>query len=250
MSEAYFITSYIGMFATMNYHHRDYEAPALVNAIDIQWAIMDQGGGSPGSTQAAPFPLPPGNPTNLVITNAGQVGQNPILSWDPPILAESFNIYRKVGTGSWELWDSVDDVATYTDTYITINNPNVDQNFLYKVTAFNSIGESGNSNQVSTWGSGFEKQAVINPKLFSLNQNFPNPFNPVTQIKYQIPKSTHVTLVIYNISGQEVARLVDEQQSAGFYSIKWDASHLSSGTYIYKLIAGNFVETKKMILIK
>jgi hypothetical protein len=88
------------------------------------------------------------------------------------------------------------------------------------------------------------------PNTFSLNQNFPNPFNPSTKISWQSPVSGHQSLNVYDVLGNEVATLVDEYKSAGSYEVEFDASKLSSGLYIYKLQAGEFTSTKKMILIK
>ncbi len=97
-----------------------------------------------------------------------------------------------------------------------------------------------------------------NPTQFVLKQNYPNPFNPTTTIKYSIPNVAakdfspvqNVQLKIYDILGREVATLVNEKQSPGNYSVKFDASKLNSGVYFYTLRAGNFVATKKMILMK
>ncbi|MCI0715132.1 MAG: PQQ-dependent sugar dehydrogenase [Chlorobi bacterium] len=88
------------------------------------------------------------------------------------------------------------------------------------------------------------------PVDFSLSQNYPNPFNPVTKIKYEIPKSEFVTLKIYNVLGIEIAALVDEQKQTGSYEIDWDASNYPSGVYFYELHAGEFIDRKKMILVK
>ena len=88
------------------------------------------------------------------------------------------------------------------------------------------------------------------PKEFSLSQNFPNPFNPTTTIKYDLPKAVQVRLVVYNLRGQEVAVLVDDEQMAGYRSIKWNAPNVASGMYIYKITAGDFVQTRKMVLLK
>ncbi len=96
------------------------------------------------------------------------------------------------------------------------------------------------------------------PIEFSLEQNFPNPFNPTTTIEYSIPNvgannfssQQHVQLKIYDVLGREVATLVNKEQTAGKYSVKFDASQLNSGVYFYTLRAGSFISTKKMILMK
>ncbi|MCH7820056.1 MAG: T9SS type A sorting domain-containing protein [Candidatus Marinimicrobia bacterium] len=88
------------------------------------------------------------------------------------------------------------------------------------------------------------------PIRFQLNQNHPNPFNPVTTIGYALPRSGDVTLLIFNLLGEEVTRLVDGFQPTGTYQIIWDASNYSSGIYFYRLQAGDFVQTRKMVLLK
>lgn len=88
------------------------------------------------------------------------------------------------------------------------------------------------------------------PREFSLGQNYPNPFNPSTKINYTIPKTSDVTLKVYNLLGQEVATLFDGVKSAGAHTVNFDASKLSSGVYFYTITTGDFVSTKKMMLIK
>jgi hypothetical protein len=88
------------------------------------------------------------------------------------------------------------------------------------------------------------------PNNYSLSQNYPNPFNPTTTIKYAIPERSFVELKVYNALGQEVTTLVNQEQDTGFYEVSIKAAHLSSGVYLYKLKAGTYVETKKMILLK
>jgi hypothetical protein len=88
------------------------------------------------------------------------------------------------------------------------------------------------------------------PLSYKLEQNYPNPFNPTTGIKYQVPKKEMVQLIIYDVLGKSVTTLVDEEKPAGTYEVKFDASFLSSGIYIYKLKAGVFMESKKLILLK
>jgi hypothetical protein len=88
------------------------------------------------------------------------------------------------------------------------------------------------------------------PTEYSLDQNYPNPFNPSTTINYQLPANNHVSLKVYDILGNLVSTLVDEEMEAGYYSINWNASQLASGIYIYRIISGTYVSTKKMILMK
>jgi len=85
---------------------------------------------------------------------------------------------------------------------------------------------------------------------FQLYQNYPNPFNPNTTIKYQIPELSLVTVRVYNVLGNKIATLLNEEKPAGNYEVEFYANGLPSGIYFYKLIAGSFVETKKMLLLK
>lgn len=100
------------------------------------------------------------------------------------------------------------------------------------------------------FGINTENQEQIIPKEYSLYQNFPNPFNPITTIKFDLPKDGLITLGVYDILGRRITTLVNEQRSAGSYEQVFDASSLASGVYIYKIQAGDFVNSKKMLLIK
>jgi hypothetical protein len=89
------------------------------------------------------------------------------------------------------------------------------------------------------------------PEKFVLEQNYPNPFNPTTKINFTLPKDAAVTLSVFDISGREVARLLnDEMKIADYYSIDFNGVNLSSGVYYYRLQAGEFTQTKKMVLLK
>jgi len=88
------------------------------------------------------------------------------------------------------------------------------------------------------------------PSNFSLSQNFPNPFNPSTIISYSVPKASFVAIKVYDLLGREVVTLVNEQKSVGNYQVEFNAKGLPSGIYFYKMDAGNFSETKKLLLLK
>ena len=123
----------------------------------------------------------------------------------------------------------------------------VDKNFIggskfnYRLKQIDNDGQFEYSEMV-------EVQVV--PNKFELYQNYPNPFNPSTKIRYQLPNESKVVIKIYNILGSEVMELVNSKKEAGVYEAEFNAASLSSGTYIYKISADNFVQTKKMILLK
>jgi hypothetical protein len=88
------------------------------------------------------------------------------------------------------------------------------------------------------------------PAAFSLHQNYPNPFNPSTTIKYDLPKDSRVSLKLFNILGQEVETIINEDQMAGYKSVEWNASNVTSGVYFYRIHAGDFVASKKLLFLK
>jgi hypothetical protein len=93
-------------------------------------------------------------------------------------------------------------------------------------------------------------EAEIVPGEYVLNQNYPNPFNPATKITYQISKESKVVIKVYNILGAEAVTLVDETKNPGYYEVEFNGINLPSGTYIYQIKAGDFVEVKKMVLLR
>jgi len=100
---------------------------------------------------------------------------------------------------------------------------------------------------------GIEEEFAL-PQSFNLSQNYPNPFNPTTKIKYQIPELSFVTIKVYEVLGNEVTVLINEEKQAGSYEVEFSAiggaTNLSSGIYFYRLQTPNFIQTKKMILLK
>ena len=116
---------------------------------------------------------------------------------------------------------------------------------------------NGETGRLYAWGiqfndepvAGVVEEAVV-PETFALRQNYPNPFNPSTRVSFDLPKSTHVTVSVYNVIGQEVSRLVDEQRDAGRHEVVFDARGLASGVYFCTMRAGDFVATKKLMLLR
>ena len=98
--------------------------------------------------------------------------------------------------------------------------------------------------------SGIEDQIANVPTKYSLGQNYPNPFNPITTIEFDLLKTSEVTLKVFNILGEELVTLVSDKLSAGSYSYEWNALGLASGVYLYRLKAGDYVETRKMVLMR
>lgn len=96
----------------------------------------------------------------------------------------------------------------------------------------------------------YQNNEIEIPDIFELSQNYPNPFNPGTVIEYRLAEGSHVTLKIFNSLGQEIEILVDEFKEAGSYSISYITNNLPSGVYLYQIQAGNFSDTKKMILLR
>jgi hypothetical protein len=103
----------------------------------------------------------------------------------------------------------------------------------------------GDSTQV-----GIEEEILEIPLSFALSQNYPNPFNASTTIQYALPEPSDITVEIYDILGRKIETLIHGEQSAGYHQIIWNADDQSSGTYFYRIQAGDYTETKKMALLR
>jgi hypothetical protein len=194
-----------------------------------------------------------GSPNNVEISTA-----SPVLSWVLPAPSATGTTY--------ELLVSSDANFTSPKTYsssssfVQLDGLTVGTSYFWKVKSVDSKGTtssyySGTGEfKVSSVTAVQENKPVI-PREFSVSQNYPNPFNPSTIIEYALPKSSLVTIKIYNILGQEVKTLMNSQLQAGTYSVRWNGDnnfgqHVSTGTYIYRVTAGANVKTMKMILLK
>ena len=126
----------------------------------------------------------------------------------------------------------------------------------YAVVGVSSNDDNGNNSGLAYVYNGFtspvgvEGERVGIPAEFSLSQNHPNPFNPVTTIEFSLPAMGYTLLTIYNLRGQEIAKLVSGEIQAGYHKVNWNASNFASGIYFYRLQAGDFVQTRKMVLLK
>jgi len=206
--------------------------------------------------------LPPSAPQNLSIA---WYNNHPKLTWDTngELDIKEYKIW-KYAAGSSMIVATVTHTASNT-THSWIDNSvskpgkfDTSIEYSYKVKAIdNSNQESLYSNQVSISGTGgiwkINDEEDSNTEIinkFALESNYPNPFNPTTQISYQLPENSFVNLVVYNTIGQKVAELVNQEQTSGKYTVKFDAADLPSGVYIYKFQAGEFSDVKKMLLTK
>ncbi|MDP1675306.1 MAG: VIT domain-containing protein [Bacteroidota bacterium] len=152
-------------------------------------------------------------------------------------LVKEFNIYRREkGSDNFELIAVVNNtVRSFIDRDIADNET------MYRIEAVTSTGKLYSI--TITFGSQL-------PSSIVLYSNYPNPFNPTTTIRYEIPFKQHVTLVVHDVTGKEIVRLVDEQKESGTYTLLFNAHSLTSGVYFYTLHARSFVQTKKMIIVK
>jgi hypothetical protein len=193
-------------------------------------------------------------PVELVSFAAKINGNSVTLNWSTSTETNNsgFSIERKqvfgqqssVGNEEWIELVFVEGKGTTTEinAYSYSDNNLTSGKYLYRLKQIDFDGTFTYSNDV---------EVIINfPEKFELSQNYPNPFNPSTSIKYQIAVSSPVSIKIYDVLGNEVATLLNGVKPAGNYEVTFDASSLSSGTYFYRLQAGSFVETKKMLLIK
>ena len=157
----------------------------------------------------------------------------------------------------------IDDSSTYvlselvTDTSVTMLLEDNTQYF-WTVVAMDSDGfvVGSNDNTINHLVVGtLSLDDDLIPETFALYQNYPNPFNPIAQIRYGIPEASVVNVIVYDVMGHEVTSLVNQRQDAGYHVISWDATNylgdpVSAGMYFYSIRAGDFMETRKMILLK
>jgi hypothetical protein len=120
----------------------------------------------------------------------------------------------------------------------------------YRIAAVDEDGNIGIPSDAFTLQTTSAPPVESAPETFGLEQNYPNPFNPTTEVTYRLPVAGPVKLLVYDMLGREVAVLVDAWQQKGSYEVKFESSGLSSGVYLYQLIAGSSIQTRKMLLVR
>lgn len=195
-----------------------------------------------GADENSATPLP----VEMTTFSAVAQGQSVMLKW---ITAQEINSYKfdierkSAGTN----WTKIGEVqaqgnSSVPTTYTFADNNLVSGKYSYRLKIIDNDGSFEYSKVVEA--------EVSVPNEFSLSQNYPNPFNPTTKIDYSIPEAANVKILIYSVTGELVTELVNEYQNAGKYTVEFNASDLASGTYVYRIITNNYIETKKMILLK
>ena len=184
-------------------------------------------------------------PVELVAFNASLVQGDVVLTWKTAseINNTGFEIERgangefaTIGFISGAGTTTQEQTYTFTDKQVAVGLHN------YRLKQIDLDGSYSYSNIIEV--------DVTTPLTFNLSQNYPNPFNPTTKISYSVPFDSKVTISVYSVTGEMVMELVNDNVSAGSYTVDFDGSNLASGMYIYKMTAGNFTQTNKMMLMK
>jgi hypothetical protein len=195
------------------------------------------------------IPAPP--PVPVLICDTANVPLNPTLDWNDVPTAISYRIQvSTVPTFTSTIINAVVNVSQYTipsgvlsyssHFYWRVNATNIGGSSPWStICSFNTIVQSGIRNVSS--------EVPTENKLYS---NYPNPFNPITNIKFSILNSGQVKLIVYDVQGREVQTLVNEYMKPGTYEVSFDGSKLTSGVYFYRISTGDFTETRKMLMIK
>ena len=166
------------------------------------------------------------------------VGDTITWVWDSGMNHTTTSTTVPTGAATWD--HAIDNGISFT--YIVT----VAGNYNYVCTTHATLGMTGSFNVLAT---GIEKIGTV-ADVYRLFQNYPNPFNPVTTINFSIPQNNFVTLKVYDITGREVKTLINSNLPAGEFKYAFDASSISSGIYFYKIVAGDFMDIKRLALIK
>lgn len=186
-------------------------------------------------------------PVELTSFTASLAGKNVVLNWKTATETNNYGFEIERTDAVSKQWNKVGFVAgsgnsNSTKEYSFVDKSNQSGTVQYRLKQIDRDGKFEYHKQVEV-----TLETVAN---FDLAQNFPNPFNPATEISFNLPSSNFVSLKIYDMLGREVATLLSEEMSAGVHQVKFDGSKLSSGNYIYQISAGSFTAVKRMVLLK
>jgi predicted phage tail protein len=205
------------------------------------------------ASSAAPIVVPMvGSPISGVVVDT----DTPELSWFLPTQSDGLS-YELQYSMTGDFTDAKE-ITGITDSKVALTDIKDGEKHYWRVRSKDNNGNLSIYSAIGTFvGQGVtavEEENII-PDKFEVSQNYPNPFNPSTMITYSLPDAQFVTLRIYNMLGQEVATLVNNQVEAGTYNVTWNGvdntgAKVATGTYIYRVVAGNNIITKKMILLK
>ncbi len=233
--------------------------PTYTRSLNFKLTVRDNRAGGGGinhgnvsfsvSSTAGPFLVTYPN-TNVTIGGAQTVTWNVANTTAAPVSCA--NVKISLSTDGGNTWPTVLAASTPNDGSQSVTLPSITNSTArIKIESVGNIFyDISNVNFSITPTVGIQNQTGT-PIVFGLSQNYPNPFNPVTIVSYGIPKKSNVTLKIFDVSGQLVSVLVNDLlQTEGYYNIEFDATRLASGVYYYSITAGEFSDTKKMVLIK
>lgn len=208
------------------------------------WMVGTNGSIYKTTTGGANIPNAPSNLVGFSISTS-----KIFLAWfDNSSGEQGFRIERSVNNPS--NFSLVGTVGPNILNYIDSTGVSPGNTYYYRVNAYTAGGNSGYSNIVAVVVTSLDPIGTVIPDKYALYNNYPNPFNPSTKIKFDLPKNEFVSLKVYNLNGQVVASVVEENLGAGRYEVDFDGSYLSTGTYFFRIETSSFTETKKMVLVK
>ena len=214
---------------------------------NYKWLVqgIDNGHRYSAFAESEPFSFIKSVPVELVSFHASSADQDVVLTWSTKTETSNygFDIERSADSKDWVKVGFVKGAGTTTETrqYKFVDH-NITTKTFYRLKQIDLNGEVKYSS--------IEEFSPSKPGTFGLSQNYPNPFNPKTLIQYQIPMNSHVELKVFDLLGREVVTLVDQVKDAGKYSVDFNATNLTSGLYFYRIKAGNFTQTLRMMVVK